>query len=135
MTCSRAAGELVGPESFDAGPVINSTDLPGLATSARSAEEMEEVVRAQVDAGADWIKLYTGLSPELLKAGIDAAHRHGRPAVAHLERIGWPDKFVEHGSSVEILRATYGLAPDDIYQRVSARWRSLQAGQKATADI
>src|SRR5215207_6740116 len=52
-----------------------------------------------------------------------------------VERIGWPDKFVEHGSSVEILRAAYGLAPDDIFQRVSKRWRSLQEGKKATADV
>ncbi len=52
-----------------------------------------------------------------------------------VERIGWPDKFVEHGSSVEILRASYGLAPDDIFRRVSERWRGLQTGQKATADL
>ena len=32
----RAAGERVGPESFDAGLVINNTDLPGLATAART---------------------------------------------------------------------------------------------------
>ncbi|MEG3193924.1 hypothetical protein SNE32_17015, partial [Lysobacter sp. D1-1-M9] len=86
-----ANGELVGPESFDAGPVINNAGLPGLATAAHSAEEMEQVVSAQVEAGADWIKLYTGLSPELLKAGIGAAHQHGRPAVAHLENIAWTD--------------------------------------------
>jgi len=43
-----------------------------------------------------------------------------------VERIGWPDKFVEHGSSVEILRAAYGLAPDAIFQRISDRWRGLQ---------
>jgi len=42
-----------------------------------------------------------------------------------VERIGWPDKFVEHGSSVDILRAAYGLAPDDIYRRVLGRWRNL----------
>jgi len=44
-----------------------------------------------------------------------------------VERFGWPDKFVEHGSNVEILRASYGLAPDDIFQRVSDRWRSLSS--------
>ena len=42
-----------------------------------------------------------------------------------VERIGWPDKFVEHGSSAEVLRAGSGLAPDDIYRRVLARWRNL----------
>ncbi len=41
-----------------------------------------------------------------------------------VERIGWPDKFVEHASSVETLRAAHGLAPDDIYRRVLARWRN-----------
>jgi 1-deoxy-D-xylulose-5-phosphate synthase len=51
-----------------------------------------------------------------------------------VERIGWPDRFVEHGSSVELLRANYGLAPDDMFMRVRDRWRSLQAGH-ATADL
>jgi 1-deoxy-D-xylulose-5-phosphate synthase len=50
-----------------------------------------------------------------------------------VERIGWPDRFVEHGSSVEILRASYGLAPDAIFQRVTDRWRGLQP-DKVTAD-
>ncbi|SDS63427.1 1-deoxy-D-xylulose-5-phosphate synthase [Opitutus sp. GAS368] len=50
-----------------------------------------------------------------------------------VERIGWPDKFVEHGSSVEILRASYGLAPGAIFQRVIERWRGLQP-DKVTAD-
>jgi len=44
-----------------------------------------------------------------------------------VERIGWPDKFVEHGSSNAILRAAYGLAPEDIHRRVLARWRNLSA--------
>ena len=44
-----------------------------------------------------------------------------------VERIGWPDKFVEHGSSNGILRAAYGLAPEDIHRRVLARWRNLSA--------
>lgn len=87
----RARGELIGPESFDAGPVINTTDLPGLATGVRTVEDMRRVVDDQVAAGADWIKLYTALSPELLQAGIDAAHAHGRPAVAHLDAVPWPD--------------------------------------------
>ncbi len=51
-----------------------------------------------------------------------------------VERIGWPDKFVEHGSSVEILRAAYGLSPDHIRQRVLDRWRNLRA-EHVAADI
>ena len=44
-----------------------------------------------------------------------------------VERIGWPDKFVEHGSNVEILRAAYGLAPDDIARRIKDRYRRIKA--------
>ncbi|MDX2187579.1 MAG: 1-deoxy-D-xylulose-5-phosphate synthase [Opitutaceae bacterium] len=43
-----------------------------------------------------------------------------------VERVGWPDRFVEHGSSVEVLRATYGLDPESVFRRVVARWRNLR---------
>jgi 1-deoxy-D-xylulose-5-phosphate synthase len=42
-----------------------------------------------------------------------------------VERIGWPDKFVEHGSSVEILRAGCGLSTDDIVRRIKDRAKRL----------
>lgn len=120
-----ATGELVGPESFNAGPVINNAELPGLATAARNAGEMEQVVRAQVEAGADWIKLYTGLSPELLKAGIDAAHRHGRPAVAHLESIAWPDALEMGLDGIVHLMP---LSPDLLTAEQRAAWQATARG-------
>jgi len=42
-----------------------------------------------------------------------------------VERIGWPDKFIEHGSDVATLRAANGLSPDQMHRRVLARWRNL----------
>ncbi|MCK9487947.1 MAG: amidohydrolase family protein [Xanthomonadales bacterium] len=120
-----AAGELVGPESFHAGPVINNAELPGLATAARSAEDMERVVRAQVQAGADWIKLYTGLSPELLKAGIDAAHRQGRPTVAHLDNIAWTDALAMGLDGIVHLMP---LSPDLLTPEQRAAWQATARG-------
>jgi len=52
---------------------------------------------------------------------------------ASVERIGWPDKFVEHGSSVESLRAACGLALEDMHRRVLDRWKSLSA-ERVEAD-
>ncbi|MGC6423940.1 MAG: 1-deoxy-D-xylulose-5-phosphate synthase [Lentimonas sp.] len=43
-----------------------------------------------------------------------------------VERIGWPDTFVEHGSSVYSLRASVGLDNESIFQRVLKRVRSLR---------
>lgn len=51
-----------------------------------------------------------------------------------VERIGWPDKFVEHGSSPEILREAYGLSPDAMYQRIVTRWRNHHT-EDVTADV
>lgn len=120
-----ANGEMVGPESFDAGPVINNAGLPGLATAAHSAEEMAQVVGAQVEAGADWIKLYTGLSPELLKAGIDAAHQHGRPAVAHLENIAWTDALEMGLDGIVHLMP---VSPDLLTPEQRAAWQATARG-------
>jgi 1-deoxy-D-xylulose-5-phosphate synthase len=53
------------------------------------------------------------------------------PAV---ERIGWPDTFVEHGTSQEILRAAHGLSPEAIYRRVAGRWGNLHA-TRVEADV
>jgi 1-deoxy-D-xylulose-5-phosphate synthase len=50
-----------------------------------------------------------------------------------VERIGWPDRFVEHGSSVESLRGAYGLSPDDMHRRVLDRWRNLSE-ERVAAD-
>src|SRR5690606_20589618 len=45
--------------------------------------------RRQAEVGVDLIKLYVSLTPELLAAGIDEAHVHGLPAVAHLMATSW----------------------------------------------
>ncbi|MDR2845185.1 MAG: 1-deoxy-D-xylulose-5-phosphate synthase [Puniceicoccales bacterium] len=46
-----------------------------------------------------------------------------------VERIGWPDEFVEHGTTPEELRAAHGLSPDAIFERVAARLRGLLAAR------
>ncbi|HOG94130.1 MAG TPA: transketolase C-terminal domain-containing protein, partial [Opitutaceae bacterium] len=59
-------------------------------------------------------------------AVIEAVQEAG--ATTPVERIGWPDKFVEHGNSVDTLRAAYGLAHDDLYRRVLTRWQQCRPG-------
>jgi 1-deoxy-D-xylulose-5-phosphate synthase len=61
-----------------------------------------------------------GFGSAILEALQDAA------CPAAVERIGWPDRFVEHGSNVAVLRAGGDLSPDDIHRRVLARWRNLR---------
>jgi 1-deoxy-D-xylulose-5-phosphate synthase len=65
-------------------------------------------------------------------AVLEALHESDCPVA--VERLGWPDKFIEHGSSVDILRAAYGLSPDALCSRVVARWRNLSA-ERIAADV
>jgi 1-deoxy-D-xylulose-5-phosphate synthase len=69
-----------------------------------------------------------GFGSSVLEALQDA----GCPAA--VERIGWPDRFVEHGSSVEALRAAYGLSADEMHRRVLSRWRNLRE-ERVEADV
>jgi len=117
----RAQGEVIGPESFDAGEVIHNMAIPGLAVAVEDADDMRGVVADQVAMGADWIKLYTGLSPELLAAGIDAAHANDRPAVAHLERIAWPDALA---MGLDAIVHLMPLSPDLLDEQSRQAWQS-----------
>ena len=42
-----------------------------------------------------------------------------------LERIGWPDTFVEHASSADHLRAAHGISPDDNARRILDRFKQI----------
>ncbi|TVR50538.1 MAG: 1-deoxy-D-xylulose-5-phosphate synthase [Puniceicoccaceae bacterium] len=47
--------------------------------------------------------------------------------VLPVESIGWPDAFVEHGSSPADLQAAHGLSEEDILTRVLSRLRPARA--------
>lgn len=40
-------------------------------------------------------------------------------------RLGWPDKFVDHGSSVEILRASNGFSHKDCQRKILERFKQI----------
>ncbi len=49
-------------------------------------------------------------------------------------RVGWPDQFIEHASSVEYLREKYGLTAAKAVERVVEEFKSTSAvGEKRTA--
>jgi 1-deoxy-D-xylulose-5-phosphate synthase len=93
-----------------------------------NARFVKPLDRALLLSQAAVVPLLVTMEDHVLAGGfgsavLEALHEANCPAA--VERIGWPDKFVEHGSSAEILRAAHGLAPDDIFRRVRDRWRDL----------
>ena len=65
-----------------------------------------------------------GLGSAVMEA-LQAADLHSCP----VERIGWPDAFIEHGSSVNKLRDENGLSPQAILERVIAKFAKVTALQ------
>lgn len=97
-----------GPEMFTAGRLLNTPELPVPFVEKQVAtdEEVREEVRRQAAAGVDYVKLYVGLTPDLLKAAIDEAHSQGIKVIGHLYLTSWTEAadlgidFLTHGVPV-----------------------------------
>ncbi|MFC1490582.1 SUMF1/EgtB/PvdO family nonheme iron enzyme [Candidatus Latescibacterota bacterium] len=85
-----AAGEVIGPRIFTAGELI---DGPGsvapFGTIVETEEQVREEVRRQAKIGVDYIKLYSSLPPDLVKAAIDESHSLGFEVLGHLGYTSW----------------------------------------------
>ncbi len=88
---SVATGRIEGPRMFVAGAVIDRLDFPGLSATVKNPDEVRAEVRRQVALGVDMVKLYAYLTPELIAAGVDEAHRLGVPAIAHVMLTTWTE--------------------------------------------
>jgi imidazolonepropionase-like amidohydrolase len=101
-------GNLRGPEIFTAGRLVNTAEfpIPFVEKQVTTEEEVREEVRNQAAAGVDYIKLYVGLKPDLVKAAVDEAHRQGIKVIGHLYLTSWTDAanlgidFLTHGVPV-----------------------------------
>jgi 1-deoxy-D-xylulose-5-phosphate synthase len=47
-------------------------------------------------------------------------------------RIGWPDQFIEHASSVDYLREKYGLTVDAAVTKVKGQFEENKSAAKET---
>ncbi|MFL6526152.1 MAG: amidohydrolase family protein, partial [Nitrososphaera sp.] len=86
-------GILDGPEIYTAGRLLNGPQItiPFVEKQISNEEEARIEVRNQAAAGVDYVKLYVGLPPNLVKAAIDEAHRQGIGVIGHLYLTSWTD--------------------------------------------
>ncbi|MBL9212734.1 MAG: 1-deoxy-D-xylulose-5-phosphate synthase [Opitutaceae bacterium] len=108
-----------------------------LSVGVVNARFVKPLDRALLLSHAACIPLLVTMEDHVLAGGFGSAVLEAlqdADCPTAVERIGWPDKFIEHGTSVEVLRASYGLSPDDIHRRVLARWRNLRE-EPVAADV
>lgn len=102
-------GEHPGPRLFIAGHPLDGDPpnwpYPGIAWPVTRVEEARLAVGLQRRLGVDFVKLYSALEPEVLKAAIEAAHEQKLPVTADLARytesidsvFAWGLDSFEHG--------------------------------------
>jgi imidazolonepropionase-like amidohydrolase len=86
-------GKVVGPQIFTAGQLLNTPDIPVpfVERQVQTEQDVRQEVRNQALAGVDYIKLYVGLTPGMVKSAIDEAHINGKKVIGHLYMTSWTD--------------------------------------------
>jgi imidazolonepropionase-like amidohydrolase len=86
-------GKIVGPQLFTAGQLLNTPQMPVpfVEKQVQTDQDVRQEVRNQVAAGVDYVKLYVGLAPELVKVAINEAHSNGIKVIGHLYLTSWTD--------------------------------------------
>ncbi len=102
-----AKGELLGPKIVASGPIVdgpNSFSNPDFTVSVGTPQEAREAVSAHKKKGADFIKVYDGLSREEYFAIIEEAKLEKIPVAGHLpgairarEASNAGQRTLEHG--------------------------------------
>ena len=84
-------GFIRGPRIFTAGEILDATTAENMVATVRSVQEVRAEVARQAALGVDYVKLYALLRPDLIRAGIAEAHKHGVRAIGHLYLTSWTD--------------------------------------------
>jgi len=83
-------GEAVGPQLLVAGTLIDGVDsVYNWAVRVSTEAEVRDAVKRQAGDRVDFIKLYVGLPPNLVRAAVEEAHRHGLRVIGHLGNTTW----------------------------------------------
>jgi len=105
----------IGPQIYTAGSLLNSPaiSIPFVERKVNSVLDVKEEITNQANTGVDFVKLYVGLTPDLVKEAIDKAHSLGLGVIGHLYLTSWIDAgnydidFLTHGVPV----SPYLLSP------------------------
>jgi imidazolonepropionase-like amidohydrolase len=118
-------GKLVGPQIFTAGQLLNTPQIPipFVEKQVQTEQDVRYEIRNQVAIGVDYIKLYVGLAPELVKAAINEAHSNGIRVIGHLYLTSWTD-----AANLGIDALTHGVPVSPFLLSEANQQKFLEAG-------
>jgi imidazolonepropionase-like amidohydrolase len=118
-------GKIVGPQIFTAGQLLNTPQvpIPFVEKQVQTEQDVRQEVRNQVATGVDYIKLYVGLTPKLVKAAINEAHSNGIKIIGHLYLTSWTD-----AANLGIDALTHGIPVSPFLLSEANQQKFLEAG-------
>lgn len=107
-------GAVVGPRMYTAGPAIDgmAATLPG-ATAVAGDEEARRAVDQRAVAGADFVTVYTKITPDLLRAIVDEANTLRLRVAVHPGKIDALSAARAGAASLEQLAGVVQAAASD----------------------
>ncbi len=136
-----AAGQQLGPKIVASGPIVDGPDSwsnPKFTVSVSTAEEARSMVRSLKQQGADFIKVYDGLSREAYFAIADECKKLDLPFAGHLpapitvkEASNTGQRTIEHsvalsgGSTIEVEYVQWRLDPSAFKEALRTKNFSL----------
>jgi len=121
----------LGPMVHDALRIADKlASEDGISCGVVNTRFVKPIDRNLLLSQAACIPLLVTMEDHVLAGGfgsavLEALHEAECPVA--VERIGWPDRFIEHGTNVEKLRADADLSFDSMYRRVRDRYRNLSS--------
>ncbi len=100
----------------------------GIDAGVVNARFVKPLDLALLEESAKTTRLIVTMEDHVVTGGLGTAISDGLQTLqiaCPVEHVGWPDKFIEHGSSVTRLRANHGLSAESILDRVVQRYEKL----------
>jgi imidazolonepropionase-like amidohydrolase len=125
-----AAGELVSPTIYTAGPIIDGHPPIWPGAVVENAAHARRAVADQRAAGYDFLKVYVRLSPDAYDALLHEAKVQGLPIVGHVpESVGLSAALRSGIHSIEHLSGYEALARKEGGPGEEASWARLDESQ------
>jgi 1-deoxy-D-xylulose-5-phosphate synthase len=118
----------IGSMVADAEKLAARLSEHGIEAGVVNARFVKPLDLEQLCESAKTARLIVTMEDHVITGGLGTAVGEALQAAdiqCPVERIGWPDAFIEHGSSVTILRDENGLSPESIRDRVVQRYERL----------
>jgi 1-deoxy-D-xylulose-5-phosphate synthase len=118
----------IGSMVADAKQLAEQLKAQGIQAGVVNARFVKPLDTELLLESAHGAKLIVTMEDNIISGGFGTAIMEAlqeEHCLRPVERIGWPDHFVEHGSSVAALRKSVGIDPESILQTVLTRYYAL----------